>query len=131
MAHHIVLKLFILFITIHIGTSGKAQQTNGSKIDVSGNWNITISIAEGTILGKGQLSQKGDSVTGWVGPGENDPIAVKGMFKQGKLIMKTLPQPGRTVAFDTIELEVTADSLYGKFDNGSHGKGAIHFKRSK
>jgi len=124
-------KLLIIFVTIAANISCDAQGSAGAKVDVGGNWQITISVAEGTIMGKGFLSQSGDSVTGWVGPSENDPIPVTGMLKKGKLIIKTLPQPGRTVAFDKVELKVNVDTMYGTIDNGSHGKGTIKFIRSK
>jgi hypothetical protein len=129
--NNVLLKLLLIFATISINISCNAQRSGGAKVDVTGNWQITISVAEGTIIGKGSLSQTGDVVTGWVGPSENDPISISGMFKKGKLIIKTLPQPGRTVAFDQVELTVNADTLSGAIENGSHGKGSIKFVRSK
>jgi len=128
---NVLLKLFLIFVTILVNISCNVQRSAGVKVDVSGNWAITISVAEGTIKGKGSLSQKGDVVTGWLGPSENDPISVTGMFKKGKLIIKTLPQPGRTVAFDQVELTVNVDRMSGAIENGSHGKGTITFERSK
>jgi hypothetical protein len=125
------LKLLLIFVTISVTISCNAQRSGGAKVDVTGNWQITISVAEGTIIGKGSLSQTGDVVTGWVGPRENDPISITGMFKKGKLIIKTSPQPGRTVAFDQVELTVNVDTLSGAIENGSHGKGTIKFIRSK
>jgi hypothetical protein len=77
------------------------------------------------------LSQSGGNVTGWVGPSKSDPIPVTGTFKDGKLTIRTLPQPGRTVAFDKVELKVDAGTMYGAIENGSHGKGTIKFIRSK
>ena len=129
--NNVFLKLLLIFIITSVTISCRGQRSAGKKIDVTGNWQVTISVAEGTITGKGSLSQTGDAVTGWVGPGENDPIPVTGMFKKGKLIIKTLPQPGRTVAFDKVELKVAADTMYGAIENGSHGKGSIKFTRSK
>ncbi len=83
--------------------------------DVAGRWDVRISTAGGTINGLASLEQAGDDVTGWVGPSESDPIPVTGTFIKGKLVMKTHPQPGRTVAFE----------------RGSHGNGTITFVRSK
>jgi hypothetical protein len=99
--------------------------------DVAGSWHITITTAEGTINGLGTLKQTGDEVTGWVGPSENDPITVSGKFKEGKLILKTLPEPGRTVAFDEVVLTIDRDTMSGAIEHGSHGKGTIKFVRSK
>ena len=99
--------------------------------DIAGRWDVTISTAEGTINGLASLKQTGDEVTGWVGPGENDPIPITGTLIKGKLVMKTHPQPGRTVAFDEVELSVKGDTMSGIFEHGSHGKGTITFLRSK
>lgn len=99
--------------------------------DVAGKWRVTISTAEGTINGLASLKQTGDAVTGWVGPSENDPIPVAGTFKKGKLVMKTSPQPGRTVAFDEVELSIDGDTMAGAIKQGSHGKGTIKFVKSK
>ena len=131
MEKNILLKLLLIFVTFSANISCKVQQYTGTKVNVTGNWQVTISISEGTIMGKGSLSQSGEVVTGLVGPSENDPIPVTGMFKDGKLIIKTMPQPGRTVAFDKVELKVGADIMYGAIENGSHGKGTIKFTRSK
>ena len=131
MKNNILLKLLLIFIAISAVISCGVQRPAAKKVNVSGNWEVTISVAEGTIMGKGSLSQNGEVVTGWVGPSENDPIPITGKFKNGKLIIKTLPQQGRTVAFDKVELKVDADTMYGVIENGSHGKGTIKFMRPK
>jgi len=128
---NILLKLLLIVVVISINLSCKVQRSTGSKVNVTGNWQVIISVAEGTITGKGYLSQTGEAVTGWVGPSENDPIPIKGLFEKNKLIIKTLPQPGRTVAFDEVKLEVSGDTMSGVIENGSHGKGTIKFIRSK
>lgn len=99
--------------------------------DVTGSWRVTISTADGTITGMASLKQTGDVVTGWVGPSEKDPIPVTGTLKKGKLTMKTSPQPGRTVAFDKVDLTVGGDTMSGAIEHGSHGWGTIKFARSK
>jgi hypothetical protein len=99
--------------------------------DVAGRWSITITTSEGTINGLGSLKQTGDEVTGWVGPSEDQPIPVNGKFREGKLILKTLPQAGRTVAFDEVVLTIDRDTMSGTIEHGSHGKGTIKFVRSK
>lgn len=129
--NNILLNLFLIFVALSLNTSCNVPRFAGEKVDVSGNWQITISVSEGTIIGKGSLSQKGDVVTGWVGPSENDPIPITGKFKKGKLIIKTMPQPGRTVAFDKVDLKVNVDMMSGAIENGSHSKGTIKFIRSK
>jgi hypothetical protein len=99
--------------------------------DVAGRWNVTISTAEGTINGLASLKQDGDQVTGWVGQSESDPITITGTFKNGKLVIKTFPRPGRTVAFDEVELSIDGDTMSGVIEQGSHGKSSIKFVRSK
>ena len=131
MKKNVLLKLLLIFITISAVISCGIHQPAATKINVTGKWQVTISVAEGIIMGNGSLSQSGEVVTGWVGPSENDPIPITGTFKNGKLILKTLPQPGRTVAFDKVELKVDADTMYGVIENGSHGKGTIKFMRPK
>ena len=95
--------------------------------DVTGAWSVTISTSEGTITGKASLKQAGETVTGWVGPNENDPIPITGILKGDKLPIKTSPQPGRTVAFDRCELIVNGDKMAGTIDTD---KGKIEFVRT-
>jgi hypothetical protein len=95
--------------------------------DVTGRWVVTISTSDGTITGKSSLKQTGDTVTGWVGPNENDPIPITGILKGDKLTIKTSPQPGRTAAFDKCDLTVNGDKMAGTIDAD---KGKIEFVRS-
>lgn len=95
--------------------------------DVTGSWRVTISTSDGTITGKASLKQTGDTVTGWVGPSEDDPIPVNGTLKGNKLTIKTSPQPGRTVAFDKCDLTVNGEKMVGTIDTD---KGKIEFVRS-
>ena len=129
--NNILLKLLLVFTLISANISCSVQRSTDTKVNVTGNWQVIICVAEGTIAGKGSLSQNGEVVIGWVGPSENDPIPITGKFKKGKLILKTFPQPGRTVAFDQVELKVDADAMHGAIENGSHGKGTIKFVRFK
>jgi hypothetical protein len=94
--------------------------------DVTGTWRITISTSDGTITGKGSLKQTGDAVTGWVGPAENDPIPITGVLNGNKLTIKTLAQPGRTVAFAQCDVTVDGDRMSGTIDTD---KGKIEFVR--
>lgn len=95
--------------------------------DVTGSWQVTISTSSGTMTGKASLKQTGDTVTGWVGPGEYDPIPVTGTVTARKLVIKTHPQPGRNVAFDECELTINDDKMLGTIDTN---KGKIEFGRS-
>jgi hypothetical protein len=95
--------------------------------DITGNWQVTISTPDGTMTGKASLKQTSDTVTGWVGPSENDPISVTGTVKGKKLTLKTHPQPGRSVAFDECDLTVNDDKMVGTIDTD---RGKIEFVRS-
>jgi hypothetical protein len=95
--------------------------------NVTGTWGVTISTPDGTITGKASLKQTGHTVTGWVGPNENDPIPITGVLKGDKLTIKTSPQPGRTAAFDKCDLTVTGDKMVGTIDTD---KGKIEFVKS-
>ena len=94
--------------------------------DVTGAWRVTISTPVGTITGKASLKQTDGTVTGWVGPAENDPIPVRGTVQGNHVIIKTSPQPGRTVAFDRCDLTVNGDKMAGTIDTD---KGKIEFVR--
>jgi hypothetical protein len=104
-----------------------ASSAPGLAADVTGNWQVTISTSGGTMTGKASLKQTGDTVTGWVGPGENDPIPVTGTVKGKKLTIKTHPQPGRNVAFEECSLTVNDEKMAGTIDTD---KGKIEFVRS-
>ena len=95
--------------------------------DVTGAWRVTISTPDGTITGRASLKQTGDTVSGWVGPSEDDPIPVHGTVTGNKLTLKTSPQPGRTVAFDKCDLTINGDKMAGTIDGD---KGKIEFAKS-
>jgi hypothetical protein len=95
--------------------------------DVTGTWRVTISTSEGAITGKASLKQSGDTVTGWIGPSEDDPIPVNGTVRGTRLTIKTFPQPGRTVAFDRCDVTIDGDKMNGTIDTD---KGKIEFARS-
>lgn len=96
--------------------------------DITGHWRVTITTPDGTITGVAAFKQNGHSVTGWLGPSENDPIPITLVLKGNKLTIKTHPQPGRTVAFDRCEVRVNGDKMTGTIDTD---KGTIEFVKSK
>jgi hypothetical protein len=95
--------------------------------DVTGNWRVMISTHGGEITGVASLRQVGETVRGWVGPSENDPIPITGVIKGDRLTIRTSPQPGRTAAFDKCDLTVNGDRMAGTIDTD---KGTIEFVRS-
>jgi hypothetical protein len=98
--------------------------------DVSGNWAVTITTADGKITGKASLKLAGDKVTGQIGPSEDATIPIEGVLTAQKLTLKTNPRPGRTAAFDSCELTVGDDKRIGTIQGGDAGKGTIEFVRT-
>lgn len=97
--------------------------------DVTGNWGVTITTADGKITGKARLKLSGDKVTGQIGPAEDATIPIEGVLTARTLSLKTNPQAGRTAAFDSCELTVGDDKMIGTIKGGDAGKGTIEFVR--
>jgi hypothetical protein len=97
--------------------------------DVSGNWAVTITTADGKITGKAILKLSGDKVTGQIGPSEDATIPIEGVLSVDKLTLQTKPQPGRTAAFDSCDLTVGDEKMVGTIHGGDVGKGTIEFVR--
>jgi hypothetical protein len=101
--------------------------------DVTGTWLVTLSLTtpDGTMrrdFGLAILQQKGDVITGSLGPDENqqNPI-VEGTIKDNKITLKVRPQPDRTMSFD---LTVNGEKLVGNVErSGSPDKGTVEFVR--
>jgi hypothetical protein len=99
--------------------------------DVTGNWTVTITTADGKITGKASLKLTGDKVTGQIGPNEDATIPIEGVLTADKLTLKTNPRPGRTAAFDSCELTIGDEKMVGTIQGGDVGKGTIEFVRTK
>lgn len=85
---------------------------------------------ECVVVGMASLRQKGDVVSGWVGPNELNPIPIAGFLTASKLTMKTFPQRERTVAFDKCFLAVTDQTMVGTIEGGDTHEGTIEFVRA-
>ena len=99
--------------------------------DVTGNWAVTITTADGKITGKATLKLTGNKVTGQIGPSEDATIPIEGVLTANKLTLKTNPRAGRTAAFETCELAVGDQKMIGTIQGGDVGKGSIEFVRMK
>jgi hypothetical protein len=99
--------------------------------DVTGNWAVTITTADGKITGTASLKQTGDKVTGKIGPSADATISIEGVLTANKLTLKTNPRPGRTAAFETCELTVGDEKMAGSIQGGDAGKGTIEFVRTE
>jgi hypothetical protein len=107
---------------------GSAPAT--APVDVTGDWAVTITAADGAISGKSSLKQSGNKVTGTIGPGGDATIPVEGILAESKLTLTTHPQAGRTAAFESCELTVDTSKMTGTIRGGDLGKGRIDFVRT-
>lgn len=98
--------------------------------DVSGHWAVTIAAAAGKITGEASLQMAGDKVTGTIGPSGDATIPVEGTLRGDRLTLTTKPRSGRTAAFETCDVQVTADRMTGTLQGGDVGKGHIEFVRA-
>lgn len=100
-------------------------------VDVTGIWDVTITTADAKMTGEASLKQSGDKVTGRIGPAGDVTIPIEGVFAAHRLTLRTRPQTGRTVAFDSCELTVSDQKMAGTIQGGDAGKGTIEFVRRK
>lgn len=113
----------ILFSAVVGQTRGLPQQ-----VDVTGAWDVTISMSGGSLSGLAVLSQDGPKVTGMLGPALTDMFPVEGTWDGDKLSILARPRTGRTAAFAKCELTGTRERLTGTIDTN---KGTIEFVRKK
>jgi hypothetical protein len=104
---------------------GHAQTQN---VDVTGAWDVTITMPNGAVSGLAVLSQDGTKVTGMLGPALTDMFPVEGTWDGDKLTILSRPRSGRTTAFTKCELTGTPDRMTGTIDTD---KGKIEFVRRK
>jgi hypothetical protein len=78
--------------------------------DITGRWDVTISTPDGRIVGVASFTQKGQVVTGWLGPSESDPIPISIALNKRRLTIWTHPQLGRNVAFARCDVKVEKDT---------------------
>ena len=108
--------------------AGGWQAAPAQKVDVTGAWTVTITMAEGEAAGLAILSQDGTTVTGMIGPAETDMMPADGTVSGDKLVLTTRPRTGRTAAFAKCEVTVAGDHMTGTIDAG---KGKIEFVKRK
>jgi len=103
-------------------------------VDITGNWQVTISSTspDGTLhtdTGTASLQQKGDVVTGSLGPDEARLMPIsEGIIKDNKVIIKVSPRPERTMTF---ELTLSGDKLVGIATRTGEDRAAtVEFVRS-
>ena len=100
--------------------------------DVTGRWSVTISLGGETITGLALLTQTGNTVTGSIGADERNQHPLDGVVTGNRITLTTHPRPGRTVAFDTCEVNMDGEKMSGTIERkGSSDKGTIEFVRMK
>lgn len=116
--------LAVILFSAALGQTQEAPQ----KVDVTGAWDVTITMSGGSVSGLAVLSQDGPKVTGMLGPALTDMFPVEGTWDADKLTILARPRTGRTAAFAKCELTGTRERMTGTIDSN---KGTIEFVRKK
>ena len=102
----------------------RADTDPRKEVDVTGAWDVTITMASGSVSGLAILSQDGSKVTGMMGPALTDMFPVEGTWDGDKLTISARPRAGRTTAFAKCELTGTRERMVGtsnpQRDGGVH-----------
>jgi hypothetical protein len=108
--------------------AGQTQEAPPPKVDVTGAWDVTITMSGGSVSGLAILSQDGTKITGMLGPALTDMFPVEGTWDGDKLTIVARPRKGRTAAFAKCELTGTRERMTGTIDTD---KGTIEFIRKQ
>jgi hypothetical protein len=120
-------RLLLLCLILCASAAANARAT-----DVTGRWQVTISLGGETRTGVALLQQTGDNVTGSIGADERNQHPLDGVVNGNLITLTTHPRPGRTVAFDQCYLRVDGEKMTGTTERkGSSDKGTIEFVRMK
>ena len=123
-----VLQVVGAFVTILFSAVVGQAQAPQQKVDVTGAWDVTITMSGCSVSGLAVLSQDGPKVTGMLGPALTDMFPVEGTWDGDKLTILARPRTGRTTAFTKCELTGTSERVTGTIDTN---KGSIEFVRKK
>ena len=108
--------------------AGGWQAAPAPKVDVTGAWTVTITMADRQVAGLAILSQDGATVTGMIGPAETDMMPAEGRVEANKLTLMTRPRTGRTAAFAKCDVTIVGDRMSGSIDTD---RGTIEFVKRK
>ena len=117
-----------LAVILLLAVVGQAQEAPPQKVDVTGAWDVTITMSGGSVSGLAVLSQGGPTVTGMLGAALTDMFPVQGTWDGDKLTIVARPRTGRTTAFAKCEVTGTRERMTGTIDTN---KGTIEFVRKK
>jgi hypothetical protein len=109
--------------------AGQMRAAQTETVDVTGAWDVMITMPGRSAPGLAILSQDGLKITGMIGPAETDMMPAEGTVDGKKVTLLTRPRTGRTAAFAKADLTLVAgDRMSGTIDTD---KGTIEFVRRK
>ena len=123
-----VLRLAGALAILFSAVVGQAQDAPPRRVDVTGAWDVTITMSGGSVSGLAVLSQDGPKVTGMLGAALTDMFPVEGTWDGDTLTILARPRTGRTTAFAKCQLTGTRERMTGTIDAN---KGTIEFVRKK
>jgi hypothetical protein len=106
----------------------RSRDGGTQNVDVTGAWDVTITMSNVPVSGLAVLSQDGIKVTGMLGAALTDMFPVEGTWDGDKLTILARPRRGRTTAPTKYEVAGTHDRMTGTIDAD---KGKIEFVRRK
>jgi hypothetical protein len=118
----------VLTAVLLLAVVGQLQAAQAQKVDVTGAWDATITMPDGSVSGLAVLSQDGIKITGMLGRALTDMFPVEGTWDGDKLTILARPRKGRTAAFAKCELTGTRERMTGTIDTD---KGTIEFIRKQ
>lgn len=99
-----------------VSTGGCASQqarNSAAAVDLTGRWNVTITVGAQTITGLAVLTQSGASVTGSMGPNEDNQHPLVGIVEGSRVTLTMRPGSGRTTAIDKCYLTMDGEAMKG------------------
>ncbi len=123
-----VLRMRTVLAAVLLAVVGQMPAVQAQNVDVTGAWDVTITMADGSVSGLAILSQDGTTITGMIGAAVTDMFPVEGTWDGDKLTILARPRKGRTTAFAKCELTGTRERMIGTIDTD---KGMVEFIRKQ
>jgi hypothetical protein len=126
--------LSVLFLVAVGGCANRGARSSPTagiprEANFTGRWNVTISVGGATITGLALLTQAGNSITGSMGPNEDNQHPLEGVVEAGRIALTMRPRPGRITAFDKSYLTMDGGTLRGTTEGGRADQGVIQLVR--
>jgi hypothetical protein len=119
------------FLVVAAASSGMTGPAEQQKVDVTGAWDVTITIQGSAVSGLAILSQDGGTVTGMIGPALTDMMPAEGTVEGNRFTLLTRPRTGRTAAFAKCEATASNDRMTGTIDTDKGTIAFVHRKRQE